>query len=75
MAGRGFEVLKKRVATKPILVLPNFDKLFTLECDASGIAVGAVLNQENRPVAFYSEKLNETKKRYSYYDLELYALV
>lgn len=68
-------MLKQEVATKPILLLPTFNKLFTLECDASGIAVGGVLSQEGRPMAFFSEKLNEAKKKYSTYDLELYALV
>lgn len=68
-------MLKQEVATKPILLLPTFDKLFTLECDASGIAVGGVLSQEGRPMAFFSKKLNEEKKKYSAYDLELYALV
>lgn len=72
---KAFQMLKQEVATKPILLLPTFDKLFTLECDASGIAVGGVLSQEGRPMAFFSEKLNEAKKRYLAYDLELYALV
>ena len=39
------------------------------------MVVGGVLQQEGRPVAFFSEKLNEAKKKYSSYDLELYALV
>ena len=72
---KAFQTLKQEVATKPIFLLPTFDKLFTIECDASNVVVGGVLSQEGRLVAFFSEKLNEAKKKYSAYDLELYALV
>lgn len=63
------------MATKLILVLPSFDKLFIIECDASNIVVGAVLNQEGRPATFFSERLNEAKSRYASYDVELYAFI
>lgn len=70
-----FKYLKERVAQYPILALPTFKKLFTVETDASNLAIGAVLSQDGRPVAFFSEKLNEAKKKYNTYDLELYVMV
>jgi hypothetical protein len=48
-----------------VLVLPNFQKTFQVNCDASGYVVGGVLSQDDRPVAYYSEKLNDAKLKYS----------
>ena len=61
------------MAKYPILVLTDFNNLYAIECDAGGVAIGALLSQEGRPMTFFSEKLNETKD--SAYDLEFYAMV
>ena len=39
---KSFNLLGQKVTKKPILALPNFNKVFQLDCDASGIAIGVV---------------------------------
>jgi len=68
-------MLKKKIIERPILRPPNFNKLFQIRCDASDIAIGAVLSQEDKPDAYFSQKLNESRKKYSSYDKEFYAII
>jgi hypothetical protein len=37
-----FMILKDKLTHAPLLQLPNFNKTFELECDASGIGLGLV---------------------------------
>jgi hypothetical protein len=70
-----FNILKEKITEQLILVLSDFGKTFQVRCDASRVIIGAVLSQDNRPIAYFSEKLNEAKKKYSTYDKDFYAII
>ena len=42
---KNFKLLKKKIAEKPILALPGFDKVFRVETDAGGTVIGVFLIQ------------------------------
>ncbi len=72
---KAFETLKGILVKAPVLKLPDFDKDFEIHFDASDFAIGGVLVQEGRPVAFESKKLSETERRWSTHEKEMWAVI
>ncbi|GJZ16401.1 putative reverse transcriptase domain-containing protein [Tanacetum coccineum] len=69
-----FLFLKRNISEALVLALPNLQRPFELETDASSYAMGAVLLQEGKPVAYHSEMFQGAQKNYPSYDKELLAL-
>ena len=40
--------------------------MFKVDYDSSGTMIGTFLSQEGKPISFFSEKLNEARREYSY---------
>lgn len=63
------------MTTAPVLAVPNFDKPFIIEPDASKTGIGAVLMQDGHPLAYISRSLGPKWQALSVYEKELLAIV
>ena len=74
-----FEELKSHLTTAPIVRAPNWQLPFEVMCDASDLAIGAVLGQreDGKPhVVYYTSKtLNEAQRNHTTTEKELLAVV
>ena len=75
-----FEKLKSVLVSKPVCVLPDFDKDFYLRTDASDYGLGGLLLQKGpdgdfRIVGCVSRKLKDAETRYSAVERECLAIV
>nr|GEW21989.1 retrotransposable element Tf2 [Tanacetum cinerariifolium] len=74
-ANKTFELLKIALTTTSTLGLRDWSKPFTIECDASGVGIGAVLTQNGKSFASFSAHLKGTMLSWSTYEKEMLAVV
>lgn len=69
-----FEELKKEIANSVVQAVDP-QATFTVETDASDHAIAAALNQNGRPVAFFTRTLSPSEQKHSAVEKEAYAIV
>ncbi|GFV70926.1 retrovirus-related Pol polyprotein from transposon 297 [Trichonephila clavipes] len=74
-AQKPFDAVKAAITKAPVLKMSDFKKPFELFTDASSIGLGAVLNQEQRPVVFASRTLSNAERNYTVTNRECLAVV
>jgi hypothetical protein len=65
---QAFDDLKQRVCLALVLSLPDLQKPFEIEKNASDYVVGIVLTQHGHPVAYHSKALSYVVCKYPTYD-------
>ncbi|XP_063891889.1 uncharacterized protein LOC135117217 [Helicoverpa armigera] len=75
-----FNILKKALASSPVLRIYDPQLQTELHTDASAIAYSAILLQKDysgelHPVHYYSRKTSDAEKKYSSYELEALAVI
>ena len=72
---RSFTEIKKLVTQAPILMYYDVNRPLTIQCDASEKGLGAVLLQDDKPVAYASRALRDAETRYAQIEKEMLAIV
>lgn len=70
-----FEPVKEKLSLALVLALPNYDKKFEVERDASANRIKDFLIQKGRSIEFFSEKINEVRQKWSTNKQEFYAII
>ena len=75
-----FNKLKAKFISSPVLLMPDKNKPFSIESDASKFATGAILRQADsngdmHPCAYLSKSFNSAERNYGIYDRELLRIV
>ena len=72
---KAFYKIKATIAQDIVLAYPDYGQKFEIYTDACSTQLGAVISQNNRPLAFFSQLLSDMQKKYSVTEIELLAII
>ena len=58
---KAFDDIKRTVAHNTLLAYPDFNNFFDIHTDDSDYKLGAVISQDDKPIALYSLKLTKNQ--------------
>jgi phospholipid-translocating ATPase len=72
--------LKHKLSESPVLKVPDFNKPFVVQTDASDVGIRAILSQTDEkghehPIAFASRKLKPREQKYAVIEKECLAII
>ena len=70
-----FDKIKQTIGCETLLSYPDFNQPFEIHTDASHTQLGPVISQKNKPIAFYSRKLQPAQRRYKTTEHELLSII
>ena len=72
---KAFNVMKQILSKETLLAYPDFSKPFKIHTNASKVQLGAVISQNDKPIAFYLRKLSPAQTQYTTTERKLLAIV
>jgi hypothetical protein len=72
---QAFQLIRNTIARQVLLKDSDFSQPFDIYTDASDAQLGAVISQKERPIAFYSRKLNSAQRNHTTMEKELLSVV
>lgn len=66
---------KEKLCEASVKFGANFERMFEVQCDASGVGIGGVILQEGQLIAYFNEKMIGSRLNYSTYDKDFYAII
>ena len=70
-----FDIKKTAIAKDIVWAYPDYSQGFEIYTDSSKFQLGAIITQNNLPLAFFSHKLNTAQQKYSMTKQELLDIV